>query len=402
MKTQASDSDRLRKEIVKAMDGLRPLVADIAVSLYERPETGLNEHFAADKLVGILEENGFQVERNLAGLPTSFLARKGKGKPAIAFMAEYDALPAIGHGCGHNLMAACAVAAGIACSSTVPAGSLSDGEGPSWIVLGTPAEETIGGKVVMAEKGVFQGIDAAFIAHPGQRDSVGGGIPWASHPIEITFHGRSAHAGGNPEGGINALDACVQAYIAIRNLRNSMRDDVRTAGIITHGGDAQNIIPDKTVMRFTLRCTDWRYLEDVLIPRVKRCAEGAAMAVGATVEFHHHENLFRDTLTHPVLQELARKNFEYIGHQIPPVTGGGGGVTDVGNVTWVTPCIQIGFRIGDARGHSVEMADATVTDQGIDATVDAAKVLSLCAVDLLMDPESLASAQEYLRKKLQE
>lgn len=414
MKTQVCDSHQLREGIVKAVDGLRPVVSDIAVSLYERPETGLNEHFAADKLVGILQENGFQVERGLAGLPTSFLARKGTGKPVIAFMAEYDALPAIGHGCGHNLMAACAVAAGIACSTVARRGCCSVGEsrfsgdlgqcsedGPSWIVLGTPAEETIGGKVVMAEKGVFDGIDAAFIAHPGQRDSVGGGTPWASHPIEITFHGRSAHAGGNPQGGINALDACVQAYIAIRNLRNSLRDDVRIAGIITHGGDAQNIIPEKTSMRFTLRCTDWRYLEDVLIPSVKRCAQGAALSTGTTVEFHHHENLFRDTLAYPVLRELARNNFECIGHEIPPMTGGGGGVTDVGNVTWATPSIQIGFRIGDARGHSVEMADATITDQGIDATVDAAKVLSLCAVDLMCSPKLLEAAKAHLAKRLQ-
>jgi len=400
LKKEACDRDRIRKQIVETAKVLRPLVSDIAVSLYEHPETGLNEYFAADKLVGILKENGFQVERGLAGLPTSFFARKGTGKPAIAFMAEYDALPAIGHGCGHNLMAACAVAAGIACSSVIPAGSLSDG-GPSWIVLGTPAEETVGGKVIMSEQGVFDDIDAAFIAHPGQRDSVGGGVAWASHPIEITFHGRSAHAGGNPQGGINALDACVQAYIAIRNLRHSLRDDVRIAGIITHGGDAQNIIPDKAVMRFTLRCTDWRYLEDVIIPRVKRCAEGAALANGTTVEFRHHENLFRDTLEHPVLKELARKNFEYIGHELNQETGGGGGVTDVGNVTWVTPSIQIGFRIGDARGHSTDMADATVTDQGIDATVDAASVLSLCAVDLLLEPELLAEAKEYLRKKVQ-
>ena len=155
-------------------------------------------------------------------------------------MAEYDALPEIGHGCGHNLIAASAIAAAIGVKECLPPEEVD----VTWLVLGTPAEETIGGKVVMTEAGVFSNIDAAFIAHPGQTYSLGG-TSWASHPIEITFHGKSAHAGGNPEAGINALDACVLAYISIRNIKNHLRDGVRLAGIIAHGGDAPNIVPEK-------------------------------------------------------------------------------------------------------------------------------------------------------------
>ncbi|HHX29520.1 MAG TPA: M20 family metallopeptidase [Firmicutes bacterium] len=392
------NSNDRKAAIVSAVDSLRPVIEDIAVSLYKRPETGLNEVFASEKLRGILSDNGFSVEAGVADLPTSFVARVGKKRPNIAFMAEYDALPGIGHGCGHNLMAAVAVGAGLAMSRVCPPDEL----GASWTVLGTPAEETIGGKVVMVEKGVFEDIDAAFIAHPGQRNGVGGGVRWASHPLEITFHGRTSHAGGNPEGGINALDACVAAYISIRNLRNHLKDPVRIAGIIAHGGHAQNIVPDLAQMRFTLRSTDWRYLENVIIPKVKQCAEGAAQAVGCTVEFRHHEMLFRDTLDYPVLQEVCSKNFAYVGAELPPRDEGyaGGGVTDVGSVTWVTPAIQIGFNSTSARGHSVEMADSTVTPRGIDAAVMAAKVLALSAYDIVVEPHLLAEAKAYLKERL--
>jgi amidohydrolase len=389
-----------KRQIALAVDSLRPVIEDIAVSLYKNPETGLNEVFASEKLRTILAENGFEVEAGLKDLPTAFVARMGKSRPNIAFMAEYDALPGIGHGCGHNLMAAVAVGAGVAISRVCPPDEVS----ASWLVLGTPAEETIGGKVVMVENGVFDDIDAAFIAHPGQRNGVGGGVHWASHPLEITFHGRTSHAGGNPEAGINALDACVAAYISIRNLRNHLKDSVRLAGIITHGGHAQNIIPDLAEMRFTLRSTDWKYLENVVIPRVKQCAEAAAAAVGCMVEFRHHEKLFRDTLDYPVLQEVCAKNFEYIGLEIPPRDEkyAGGGVTDVGSVTWVTPAIQIGFNSTSARGHSVEMADSTITPRGIDAAVAAAKVLALSAFDVVAEPRLLEEAKAYLKEKLQD
>ena len=387
--------DATRQRIVDAVDSLRPVVQDIAVSLYKRPEIGLMEVFASEKLTGILREAGFSVETGTGGLPTAFFARSpGNKRPVIAFMAEYDAVPGIGHGCGHNLMGATATACGMVMSKVFPDNS--------WTVLGTPAEETIGGKVTMADAGVFKDIDAALIAHPGQRNSVGGGVHWASHPLEITFHGRSSHAGGNPQEGINALDACVAAYTAIRNLRHQLKDPVRLAGIISHGGDAQNVVPDLAQLKFTLRSTDWKYLEEVIIPRVKRCAEGAAAMYGVTVEFRHHESLFRDTLDYPVLMDLATANFELIGERLAePVLGGGGGVTDVGNVTWVTPSIQVGYRMSTARGHSREMADATVTPEGISAALKATKVLCLTAYDLVSDPKYLEDARAHLERRHQ-
>ncbi len=387
-----TDYEGKRIQIVNAIDSLKPVVEDIAKCLYSNPELGLEEVDAASKLTEILESKGFDIERGTAGMPTAFKAQSGNQRPSIAFMAEYDALPVIGHGCGHNLMAACAVAAGIAVNNVLPPNETN----ASWIVLGTPAEETTGGKIVMVEAGTFSRIDAAFIAHPGQRNSLGGSS-WASHPVEITFLGKSAHAGGNPGAGINALDACVSAYMKIRTMKNYLRDDVRLAGIITHGGDAPNIVPDRATARFTVRAKDSRYLEDTVIPKVRQCAEGSAWAVGATVEFRHYQPLFRETLEHPVLRGLARKNFEYLGRDIPadePRTGGG--VTDVGSVTWEIPCIQIGFAVSDARGHSKEMADDTITPEAIDSTLMAAKVLALCAADLVFQPGLLEKARQRL------
>lgn len=383
-------------EIVAAVDSLRPLVEDIATSLYKNPELGLNEVYASSKLTRILKSYGFEVESGIAGMPTAFKAQKGNQKPALAFLAEYDALPGIGHGCGHNLIAASALAAGIALDKILPA----EQNKVSWVVLGTPAEETIGGKIVMVEAGAFSGIDAAFIAHPGQNNSLGGSS-WASHPIEITFIGKSAHAGGNPEGGLNALDACVSAYSQIRILKNSLRDDVRLAGIITHGGDAPNIVPEKAVMRFTVRARDSRYLEERVLPKVKQCAQGAALSLGVKIKCRHYEPLFPETLEHPVLGALVSKNFRLLGHKIPePIPGTGGGVTDVGSVTWEIPCIQMGFAMTLARGHSKEMADDTITPKGIDATLTAAKVMALCASDLFFEPRLIKQAWEHLESRL--
>jgi amidohydrolase len=384
--------EAIRQAILSRIDSYRPLIEEIAIALYRNPELGLAEDFASQKLRSILEAEGFAVESGLAGMPTAFRAAWGSGRPAIAFLAEYDALPAIGHGCGHNLIAACSTAAALACKCVVP-----PERGVRWLLLGTPAEETVGGKLAMVEAGVFAGVDAAWIAHPSRQNGLGGSS-WASHPLELMFRGRSSHAGASPQDGINALDALVMAYTQIRNLKNSLRDDVRLAGIITHGGDAQNIVPELAQARFTVRARDWRYLEEVVLPKVKQAAEGAALAAGAQLELRHHEPLFKETLAHPVLQDIARRNFEYLGEAGPPPTGGDGGVTDVGGVTWVTPCIQIRFAMSDARAHSRELADDTVTPRGIEATLLAAKILALSALDLAYNPAALDEARDTLRR----
>jgi amidohydrolase len=382
----------IRQAVVSRIDSYRPLVEDIALSLYRNPEVGLAETFASRKIRSILEAEGFSVESGLAGMPTAFRATWGDGNPTCAFLAEYDALPGVGHGCGHNLIAACSTVAALACRDVVPST-----EKGRWLLIGTPAEETVGGKLAMVDAGIFAGVDAAFIAHPSRQNGLGGSS-WASHPLEVTFRGRASHAGAAPQDGLNALDALVLAYMHIRNLKNSLRDDARLAGIITHGGDAQNIVPEMAQARFTVRARDWHYLEEVVVPKVRQAAEGAALATGTRVELRHHEPLFRETLEHPILRDLARHNFEYLGETVPASEGGDGGVTDVGGVTWATPCIQIRFAMTDARPHSKELADDTITPRGIQATLTAAKVLALSALDLAYDPDALEAARHYLRR----
>jgi metal-dependent amidase/aminoacylase/carboxypeptidase family protein len=282
----------------------------------------------------------------------------------------------------------------MACRAVLP----TEQSGVSWIVAGTPAEESYGGKIAMADAGLFGGVDAALLAHPGMRNGIGG-TSWASHPVELTFRGKPSHAGGNPQEGINALDACVQAYIMIRNLRNQLRDDVRLAGVITHGGDVQNVIPELARMRFTVRSKEWRFIEETLIPRVVGCARAAAEANMATLEWRHHELLFKECLAHPVLQRLALKYFEEMGEVVPPPPeGAGGGTTDVGAVTWACPALQISYRITDARGHSREMADATLTPYAIDQTLKAAKVMAFTAAELAQSPVLIAEAGRHLQE----
>ncbi len=384
--------DTIRQAIVGRIDAYRPLIEDIARSLYHNPELGLAEVVASSKLRSVLEHAGFSVESGIAGMPTAFRASSGVGRPAIGFLAEYDALPAVGHGCGHNLIAACSTVAALACRQATP-----QDMGVRWLLIGTPAEETVGGKLAMVDAGIFGDVDAAFIAHPSRQNGLGGSS-WASHPLELTFRGRASHAGASPQDGINALDALVLAYVQIRNLKNSLRDDVRLAGIITHGGDAQNVVPETAQARFTVRARDWRYLEQFVLPKVRQAAEGAALATGARVELRHHEPLFRETLEHPVLRDIARRNFEYLGQAVPAPDGGDGGVTDVGAVTWVTPCIQIRFGMTNARPHSKELADDTVTPRGIEATLMAAKVLALSALDLAYSHAALDEARDHLKR----
>lgn len=359
---------------------LEDTIRDISTFLYDHPELGLEEHRATAHLSRFLTERGFQVELGLAGMPTAFSAATGESGPTIAFMAEYDALPGMGHGCGHNLIAATAVGAALVMQElALPACRI--------MVMGTPAEETVGGKIAMVEAGCFHGVDLALIAHPGTRTRVGW-PSWASHALQISFSGRPAHAGANPQAGINALDALVHTYIATRTLRLHLRDDVRMPGIIVKGGEVANVVPELAVGQFSLRAADCRYLEDVVIPRIIDCARGAALATGASVDFAYYEPLFRETMHVPALVQACVGNLERLGLiPEPPVPGQGGGVTDVGNVSWVVPTLQFMYAMAppDVPGHTREFAAATVGTPGQQAACRATRALAGLALDYILD-----------------
>ncbi|MDR7523454.1 MAG: amidohydrolase [Armatimonadota bacterium] len=258
----------MHARILAAIDAASDDLIALARRIHATPEVGFQEHRAAAWLTETLERHGFRVERGVAGLPTAFRAEVGTQRhPAVAILAEYDALPEIGHACGHNLISTAAVAAGIGLAA------LREQLPGTAVVLGTPAEEGGGGKVIMLERGAFQGIDAAMMFHPAgytlaTRPSL------ASYRLAVRFTGKAAHAAAAPHEGTNALDALIQTFVAIGLLRQQTRDDARIHGIITYGGAAPNIIPDRAEALFTVRAADGGYALEVL-HRVIHCAEGA-------------------------------------------------------------------------------------------------------------------------------
>ena len=252
-------TERLKERVAAEVDARRDQLIQIADTIHANPELGFQEFKAASLLTGVLEEDGFSVERGVAGMETAFIATlRGQGdEPVVAFLAEYDALPGLGHACGHNIIAAAAVGAGLALGTVLPdlAGTIQ--------VIGTPAEEGGGGKVIMVDAGIFDGVDAAMMIHPSGRNLLGRGALTA-YPVTLEFYGRPAHAAAKPDEGINALETMILTYNGINALRQHLRDDVRIHGIITHGGDAPNIVPEYTKAEFIVRAADTPYAMEVL------------------------------------------------------------------------------------------------------------------------------------------
>ncbi|MEW6400136.1 MAG: M20 family metallopeptidase [Bacillota bacterium] len=390
--------DELRRRVGERVRALAPRLTEVARFLKEHPEVGHQEYEAQRLLCSVLEEAGFAVERGVGGLPTSFRAEHPSGggrRPRIAFLAEYDALPEIGHGCGHNLIAAISLGAALALRE--------EGRG-TVVVLGTPAEETTGGKIAMCEAGVFDGLDAAMLVHPGWQTSVGGSS-LASHPVEIEFFGRAAHAAAAPEKGINALDAMLLTFQAVHAVRPRLDPAVRLPGIILDGGTAPNVVPDHTRARFSLRAADARYLEEVVVPAVLDCARGAAQATGCRLEWRFYEPLFQDMRGNPVLARLFADEMRHLGHRVeelPPTERGGS--TDVGNVSHRVPAVQPSVAIGDPPppGHTREFAEATLSEPALRAMLDACTALAVTGARLLHDAGLVEEAWQAWRQRMQE
>lgn len=367
--------------------------------LAAHPELGEQEFQAAERLVAYLAGNGFTIERGLAGLPTSFIAtyETGAGGPAVGFMAEYDALPEIGHACGHNII-------GVSCAgAAVALKEVWRGKPGTIKVFGCPAEETIGGKVAMADAGLFAGLAAAMSFHPGPRTAVGGSS-LATHPVEMVFHGKPAHAAAAPHEGRNALDAAIEAYTAIRTLKNHLREDARVPGIIVKGGSAANVVPDHTIARYSLRAADVKYL-DYVIERVKDCGRAAALSTGTTVEFSFYELLFTDLRQNQVLMDRMKTHLEALGETVTvnsPTNRGGS--TDVANVSYVCPAIHPSIAIGDCelKAHTREFAAASISEAGHHGLRRAAEALVLLAVDVLGDATFRAEVQRSFVEQMKE
>lgn len=374
----------LKRKIQDTINGHAAALKEIAAFIGAHPELGHEEKLASARLSAELEKLGYTVERSPLGIPTAFIAeyRSGKPGPTVALLAEYDALPEIGHACGHHLI--CTMALGAAAGLR----AVLDETGGTVRVYGTPAEETKGAKVDMAAAGLFDHCDIALMAHPYHRYEKSG-ASLAMDALQFEFHGKSAHAAANPEDGINALDAVIQLFNSVNALRQQTPDHARIHGIITHGGLAPNIIPEYAAAQFYTRSASRAYTDE-LTRRVKDCAKAAALATGCRLEISNYEYSYDELRTNSVLSEVFTANLIEAG--VPPdaiFESEDHGSLDLGNVSLRCPAIHPYIQVVDEpfNLHTVEFRDAAQTDRAYEAMVFGATMLAFTACDVLADPQ---------------
>ncbi|WP_099156522.1 M20 family metallopeptidase [Virgibacillus ndiopensis] len=349
--------------------------------LYHNPELGDQEFQSAQLLTNFLKEHQFIIETGIVNRSTAFKAeyKSEKPGPTIAYLAEYDALPGVGHGCGHNLIGTMSVGAGVALSKLV------DEIGGSVVVLGTPAEETNGAKVPMSAEGVFDNIDVAMILHPSDQSYVSGDS-LAMDAIQYSYTGKSSHAAASPEKGINALDSVIQLFNGINALREHLPTDVRVHGIISEGGQAANVVPDKATAQFYIRAKERTYLNNV-VEKINNIANGAALMTGATLEISNYELSYDDMKTNDALSKAFTKNLKQTDSQTIHQAKQSYGSIDMGNVSQVVPAIHpyIGLHQPGIVAHTKEFADRTITTEGHQILINGALTLAKTGYDVLTD-----------------
>lgn len=383
----------LKPKAIKELTRLEPRLLELSHRIHANPELGFQEHRAAAWITELLEAEGFRVERGICDMPTAFQATWGAGRPAVAFLAEYDALPGVGHGCGHNIIAACAAGAAIAAKAALPKGS------GQVAVVGSPAEEMGGGKVPLVRLGIFNQFDAVMMVHPGLRDSVVA-ESLACVGLDAEFFGRAAHASAEPEKGINALDALILSFNGINALRQHIRSDARIHGIITKGGEAPNIIPSHASASFYVRGRSEEYLEE-LGERVLMCLRGAAKATGAGFEHQWSDWRYAAMKTNLPLADAFSANLAALGRTPePPDPSDGLASTDTGNVSVVVPTIHPSLAIAHRATlrHSPDFARAAASTEGDRGLLDGAKALAMTAIDVVTDSPLMERIATHFRE----
>ena len=384
-----ADIQKLKDRVTAKVEALREELIELSLRIHAHPELAFQEEQASAWLADYLEGHGFRVVRGICDLPTAFRAERGEGAPRVALLAEYDALAAIGHGCGHNIIATSSVAAGIASSVVV------EETGGTIVVIGTPAEEVYGGKVLMARRGAFDGLDAAMLCHPGSRNAVYAHA-LACAELQVEYFGKEAHASSRPEAGVNALDALIFAFNGIAALRQHIRGSARIHGIITDGGQAPNIVPGHAAGGFLVRAADEEYLEELKV-RVIACLEAGALATGARMEFRWGEAQYAAMRTNSPLAEAYRSNLAAVGREVTDDQSRRSmGSTDMGNVSTLLPAIHPTIAIAprEVSAHSPEFARWAASEDGHRGLLDAAKALAMTAVDVLVVAELRQQMQE--------
>ncbi len=381
-------------EICRAIDGYRDRVVALSHEIHAHPELKFEEQFAADLLTRAGAELGLDMQRGVGGLKTAFRAEFGNEGPTVAILAEYDALPN-GHSCGHNLIAGAALAAvqGLKSIASRLPGRI--------VFLGTPAEEGGGGKIILIDKGALKGVDAAMMAHP--TDVEFSTMPaLATQHLKLTFHGRAAHAAAAPWDGSSALAAVIQTFQSVDAMRLHLRDGSRLHGIITDGGQAVNIIPEKTECLFLARARTSKYAQEIGA-RVIRCGEAAAMATGTRME-HEIEGGYKNMINNRSMASRYSAHSETLGVRCPEAPEDmPTGSTDMGDVSHVMPAIHPVFAIskrGEGNCHEDAFVKHADSEHGYQAMIRVAKAMAMTAYDLLAEPALLASSkQEYAARK---
>jgi len=375
----------LYRQVIRKADALRPQMVAVSRFIHDHPELGEQEFKCSQRLMDELRAHSFQVEMPIGGMPTAFRATlKGRRTGhTIAFLAEYDALPTVGHGCGHNFIGAASAFAGIVLSDVM--NSLNG----RILVIGTPAEETIGGKITLLEAGVFADVDVTLMVHPSTETRIYYSS-LAAQVIEIEFRGKPSHAAASPWLGINALDALVQTYVAIDNLKKQLSPSVRIPGIITYGGVRPNIVPERAIGQFSVRAENSAMLSDV-IKRVRACARGAALATRARLTFRIIDRRYDEMRSNRTLASLFESHWRALGGQIRESSLKGRGSVDIGNLSHVIPAIHPSIAITNPEtpGHSREFARAAISPRANCELLRVVKTLALTALDIITQKQAL-------------
>ena len=383
--------EALKKEVASAIDAMRTELLALSHAIHGEPELALEEYKSAARLESAVESQNIPVQKGAFGLETAYVAEFGGARgPNIAILSEYDALPGVGHACGHNIIATSGLGAAMALAKL-------GGKLPGRVrYLGTPAEERHGGKELMAREGAFDGTDAAMMIHPSNVNLIT--MPCiAISEVEVTYHGRAAHASAMPYRGLNALDAVVSAYQSIAQLRQHIKGSERIHGIITEGGMAANIVPERASCRFYVRAADIHELVP-LKARVQACFEAGALSTGCRAEIKWGKSDYLDLKTNWPMAESFRQNAQALGREfvaldsLPP---GYAGSTDMGNISHRVPSIHPMLAVAPAGViiHNAEFARWAASDKGDQAVIDGAKALAFTALDLMADPAMLQSAR---------
>ncbi|HXL99575.1 MAG TPA: M20 family metallopeptidase [Rhizomicrobium sp.] len=383
--------EALKKEVESIVDSMRAELLALSHAIHGEPELALEEFKAAKRLADAVESHDIPVQRKSFGLDTAYVAEFGKDRgPTIAILSEYDALPGVGHACGHNIIATTGLGATLALARL---GARLPGRVR---YLGTPAEERFGGKEIIAREGAFDGADAAMMIHPSNLNLTT--MPCiAISEVEVTYHGRAAHAAAMPYRGLNALDAVVTAYQSIAQLRQHIKQTERLHGIITEGGLAANIVPERAACRFYVRAFDIHELGE-LKQRVHRCFEGAALATGTRADIKWGTTDYLDLKTNWPMAGIFERNAKALGREFFPVKeipAGFAGSTDMGNVSHRVPSIHPMLAVAPAGViiHNAEFAVWAASDKGDAAVIDGAKALALTALELMSDRAQLDIAK---------